>query len=83
MKRKRCHNATIKLNNMRGKNTDKDRWLSHCRSPYERVFSKVNKKARYCGVAKNQFQVLMQSMAHNLKRLIVLDLGPVNLVSIG
>ncbi len=28
LKRKGCHDATIKKNNMKEKNRDKDRWLS-------------------------------------------------------
>ena len=28
------------------------------------------KKARYIGIAKNQFQGIMQAMVHNFKRLI-------------
>ena len=72
LKRKGCHNATIRKNNMKGKNKDKDRWLSQMRAPYERVFSKRSKKVRYRGVAKVQFQVGAKAMAHNFKRLIVL-----------
>lgn len=75
-----CHDMTIKMNNMKNKNKDKDRWLSGCRAPYERVFSKVSKRARYCGIAKNQFQIFMQSLAHNLKRLAVLEIEKVELI---
>ena len=64
---------------MIGKNRDKDRWYSHLRSPYERVFSKTNKRVRYCGVAKNQFTAFMEAIAHNLKRLVVLDLPNLSL----
>lgn len=68
-----CHLAAIKKNNMIGKNKDKDRWYSKIRSPYERVFSKQNKRVRYCGVAKNQFAAFMEAICFNLKRLSVLD----------
>ena len=37
---------------MKDKNRDFDRWVSHLRSPYERVFSQQNKRVRYRGVAK-------------------------------
>ncbi len=67
---KGCHDMTIKLRSMKNKNKDKDRWLSACRAPDERVFSKISKRARYAGIAKNQFQVFMQALAHNLKRLV-------------
>ena len=63
----------IKKNNMKGKNRDLDRWISKIRSPYERVFSKTNHRVRYKGIAKNQFTAFMESIAHNLKKMVVLD----------
>ena len=74
LRHKGCHNATIKKANMTGKDKDQDRWRSRMRSPYERVFSKRPKRVRYRGVAKVQFQVGMQALAHNLKRLITLEI---------
>lgn len=71
--KKGCHLAAIKKNNMRGKNRDLDRWYSAIRSPYERVFSKQNKRVRYCGVEKNQFSAFMEAICFNLKRLVALD----------
>ena len=71
--KKGCHLRAIKKNNMKGKNKELDRWVSHLRSPYERVFSKQSKRVRYCGVAKNQFSAFMQAICLNLKRLSVLD----------
>lgn len=71
--RNHCHLAAIKKNNMKGKNRDKDRWYSGLRSPYERVFSKRNKRVRYRGVAKNQFTAFMEAICFNIKRLLVLD----------
>ena len=68
--KKNCHLAA---NNMKGKNKDQDRWYSGIRAPYERVFSKQNKRVRYCGIAKNQFATFMQAICFNLKRLTVLD----------
>lgn len=59
---------------MSGKNKELDRWISHLRSPYERVFSKREVRVRYRGVMKNQFAAFMQAMGFNLKRLAVLDL---------
>lgn len=72
LRRKGCHNATIKKRNMKAKNRDKDRWIASMRAPYERVFSKRSKRVRYRGQAKVQFQVAMNAIAHNLKRLISL-----------
>jgi transposase, IS5 family len=68
------HLAAIMMNHMRAKNHDKDRWLSHLRMPYERVFSKRNQRVRYRGVAKNQFAAFMSAISFNLKRILVL--GP-------
>jgi IS5 family transposase len=50
---KGLHLAAIKNNNMKDKNRDLDRWYSSIRAPYERVFSKQNKRVRYVGIAKN------------------------------
>ena len=71
--KKRCHLAAIKKNNMKGKNKDLDRWVTKIRSPYERVFSKQNKRVRYVGVEKNQFAAFIEAICFNLKRLVVLD----------
>jgi IS5 family transposase len=68
-----CHLAAIKKNNMKDKNKDQDRWYSRLRSPYERVFSKRNKRVRYRGVAKNQFSAFMEAICFNIKRLSVID----------
>ena len=58
---------------MQSKNRDLDKWLTKIRSPYERVFSKQNKRVRYQGIAKNQFSEFMNAICFNLKRLTVLD----------
>ena len=81
IKRKGCHSAAIKKNNMMGKNRDKDRWITKMRAPYERVFSKRSKQARYRGQAKVQFQVACNAMCHNLKRLVALDVEKVPIVT--
>ena len=71
-KRKGIHLAAIKKNNMKSKNRDQDRWLSKVRAPYERVFARDNKRARYVGVAKNQFAAFMYAIAFNMKRMLVI-----------
>ena len=60
---------------MKSKNRDRDRdrWYTHLRAPYERVFAQRPKRVRYRGVAKNQFAAFLQAMVFNLKRLVVLD----------
>ncbi|MDI6809900.1 MAG: transposase [Candidatus Eisenbacteria bacterium] len=78
---KGCHSGVILKNNMKAKDRDKDRWLSAVRMPFEGVFARINKKARYRGVAKNLFQVLMQALAFNLKRLIRIVAEPIPLIA--
>lgn len=68
-----CHLAAIQRNNMKPKNRDRDRWYTHLRAPYERVFSQRPKRVRYRGVAKNQFAAFLQAMTFNRKRVVVLD----------
>jgi IS5 family transposase len=66
------HLAAVKKNNMKNKNYDLDRYYTKLRAPFEHVFSKQNKKVRYKGIAKNQFQAFMHAITFNLKRLVVL-----------
>jgi len=82
LKRKGCHNASIKKNNMLGKNKDKDRWISGIRSPCERVFAHRSKRVRYKGLAKVQFQVGIRALCFNLKRLMVLGVERIEWVSV-
>jgi transposase, IS5 family len=76
MRKNGCHSGAILKENMIGKNRDKDRFLTKLRMPYEGVFSRVNKKVRYRGLAKAQFQGFMQALAFNLKRLIKVGAPP-------
>jgi IS5 family transposase len=68
-----CHLAAIKKNNMSGKNHDLDHWISKIRAPYERVFSKINKRVRYRGLVKNLFSAFMQAIVFNTKRGAILE----------
>ena len=79
-KARRVHLAAIQKNNMKGKNKDRDRWYSGLRAPYERVFSRRERRVRYRGIAKNQFTLFMQAICFNLRRLTVLNLPNVHLV---
>lgn len=63
----------IQKNNRKTKNKEKDKYLSKLRMPFEGVFSKLTKRARYRGLTKVHFQVLAESLAHNLKRLITIN----------
>ena len=69
---KGVHLCAIKKNNMKGKNRDLDSYYTKLRAPFERVFSKQNKRVRYRGIAKNQFTAFMQAITFNFKRLVVL-----------
>lgn len=71
--RKGVHLAAIKKNNMKDKNKDRDRWYSGIRAPYERAFAQDNKRARYTGIAKNQFAAFMHAIAFNMKRLSIVN----------
>jgi IS5 family transposase len=71
--KRNLHLAAMKKNNMKDKNKDLDKWYCKLRSPYERVFSKTNHRVRYQGIAKNQFTAFMESIAHNFKRMVVLN----------
>ena len=67
-----CHLAAVKKNNMKSKNRDQDHWYTKIRAPYERVFSKQNKRVRYRGIAKNQLSAFFEAICFNLKRIVVL-----------
>ena len=80
LRRKGCHDATIKKNNMKGKDHRKDSWLSAMRSPYERVFAHRNKRVRYRGLKKVQFQVGIRALVFNLKRVMTLGIPNIDLL---
>jgi IS5 family transposase len=70
--RKDVHLCAVKKNNMQGKNFALDKYYTKIRSPFERVFSRDNKRLRYTGIAKNQFAEFMNAICFNLRRLTVL-----------
>ena len=72
MTARKCGNATIRKNNMTGKNKEQDYFRSQMRAPYERVFSKRPKRLRYQSIMKAQFQSAMHALCHNFKRLLSL-----------
>jgi len=74
IKIKNLHNFTIKANNMKGKNFDKDKWISKdgSRKPDRPMNEFLAKLADIAVIAKNQLQVFMESLAFNFKRLIKL-----------
>jgi len=76
MKRRGVHSMAIAPNNRKCKDRDKDRFISSLRMPYEGVFSKQSHRCRYVGLCKMQFQAFFEAMVHNVKRMLVLDTGP-------
>ena len=76
MKKRGAHSAAILRNNMKSKNKDLDKWRSKLRSPFECIFSKFEKRARYRGLAKMQFQLFMDAIVWNVKRLVVITPWP-------
>ncbi len=80
LKHKGCHDATIKKANMKGKDAKKDGWLSAMRSPYERVFARLNRRVRYRGLNKVQFQAGIRVLTFNLKRVITPSFENIDLV---
>ena len=73
MTRRGVHPMVIKRNNMKDKNKELDRWITKVRCPYEGTFSKQNKHVRYKGTVKNQGVEFMYAIAHNFRRLLVLN----------
>lgn len=71
-----CHSGAILKNNMKQKDFKKDVFLTRLRMPFENIFSKMDKKVRYRGQAKAQFQGFMQALTFNFKRLIAINAPP-------
>lgn len=76
LKINKCHSGIILKNNMKGKNKDKDKWLTKVRMPYEGTFSKLSSRTRYMGLAKTQMQAFLEAFIFNVKRLIVIHAPP-------
>ena len=63
-----CFPAIIQKRNSKRKNRNLDKWRSSVRMPFEGVFAKVKKRARYRRLTKVHFQVIAESIVHNLKK---------------
>ena len=83
IKKNGCHDMTIKNNNMKVKNKDKDRFISRLRSQYENVFAHNKRRAKYRGIKKVQYQCFMEALIFNMKRLVSINAPPLELNSIG
>ena len=72
--------VAIKKNNIQDKHKGLDRWFTKIHSPYERVFSKDDKRVRYVGIAKNQFAEFMKAICFNLRRATVIKTASLRLI---
>lgn len=72
LKAHNLHAATIRKNNNRLKNKDRDAWYSRIRMPFEGTFSKRQKRARYKGLFKVTMQCFLEAIAHNLKKAVTI-----------
>jgi IS5 family transposase len=79
IRRRGLHSGAVLRKDMKLKNHDKDRWLTSVRMPYEGTFAHFEKRARYRGNVKCQFQAYMQALAHNFKRLLRIQAPPLTL----
>ena len=68
--RRGLHSMVIKKNNAKSEARSKYAFFSKLRMPFEGLFSNVSHRARYCGRWKVYFQVLMEAIISNLKRLV-------------
>lgn len=80
MKSHGLHSMAIKKNNAKDKDKRKDAFFSSLRMPFEGVFSKMSKRARYRGKVKVYFQALMEAIVHNVKRLVVMRVEPIPII---
>ena len=77
IKARGLHSMAIKNNNAKDKDRKKDAFYCSLRMPFEGVFSKMSKRARYRSKVKVLFQAIMQAMVHNIKRLITIKAAPI------
>jgi transposase, IS5 family len=76
MRRRGLNSGAILKQGMLAKNQDKDNWLCAVRMPFEGYFSKIERRARYRGTARNQFQAMMEGLVHNIKLLVRIGAPP-------
>jgi len=70
LEQKKCACGTIRKNNNKTKNRNLDGWHSKIRMPFEAVFSKQRKRAKFRGKLKITFQCLAEAICHNLKKAL-------------
>jgi IS5 family transposase len=70
LKKRKCRAAIIKQKNNQTKNKDLDRWRSKVRMPFEGIFSKLRKRAKFRGRVKVLAQCYFEALCHNLKKAV-------------
>jgi len=70
LQKNNCASGIIQKNNRKNRNKDLNRFRSQLRSPFEGTYAHIPKRTRYRGKKKVEFQVLMQSIVHNIKKAI-------------
>src|SRR3989338_224613 len=68
-----CHAGTIRKNNNPNKNHRLDAWRSSVRMPFEGVFSKRRKRAKFKIQVKVFFQATFEAICHNLKKALTVS----------
>lgn len=76
MQKRGLTSAAILKNNMKHKNKDLDKWRSSIRAPFEGVFSKFEKRARYRSLTKVQLHLFLEAIVWNVKRLVTINSPP-------
>jgi len=77
---KGCHSGIIRKNNDPKKNKEKDIWLTKLRMPFESTFAAMPKKTKYKGLAKTQFQAILEAIVFNFKKLGRISPTPLALI---
>lgn len=63
-----CASGIIRKNNNKTKNKDLDKYRSKTRMPFECVFSKIRKSAKFRSQIKVTMQYFFEAICHNLKK---------------
>lgn len=72
IKRRHLVPNVILRNNMIEKDRAHDKWVSKKRAPFERTFSKQQRRVRYRGTDKNRAAEFLYAIAYNMRRLLAL-----------
>ena len=71
--REEIEDGVMRLTRRKDFDKERNKAISKKRAPWEHVFSKMSRRARYMGVKKTYLQALMEAIVHNLKRIVLLE----------